>query len=204
MYFIRLELALRVGVLMLSSSFWDRYTDYIIEYWKREERVTKDRFSLISSYLDRIVYTTLLDVGCGNGNLVRYCHISSSKYLGIDSSREMVKVFKRDFPSHRTIVSDFLKCSLSKRDVVIAHSFLEHQREFWKCIEKLKRLANKALFFNVLVSTKSSLVYNPRGYWLRVLSKEDLERLKEGLSKDFSIEEVRFYARPEYYLFCQR
>jgi len=189
----------------IPEIFWDKHPDEIIEFWDRKEpRVTKDRFSLISSFLSKIEYDSLLDIGCGNGNLIKYCKIPSSKYIGVDFAKGMLERLKKNYPDYKVIEANFLDCSPPRADVVIAHSFLEHQLLFWNCIDKLASLAKKALLINVLVKDKGKVEYNPSGYWERVLSLEEFNKLKERLSKSFSIQEIKFYARPERYLLLFR
>jgi len=187
-------------------SFWDRHPDEIIDFWEKgEAKVTKDRFRLISHWLKTFQYDSLLDVGCGNGNLIKYCKIPYTKYLGVDFSVEMLKRLKQAFPNHKVIHAKFLERDLPQSDIVIAHSFLEHQYYFWGSICKLVFLAKKGLLFNVLVSTQGLLKFNPRGFWERVLTPCDYRDLMDLLRRrNFAVHDLDFYARSERYVFCRR
>lgn len=189
-----------------EANYWDKHPDEIIEFWEKgEAKVTRDRFRLISRWLSGIGdYESLLDIGCGNGNLIRYCSISDSKYLGVDSSKEMLKRLTENYPKHRVIAAKFLECDLSQSDIVVAHGFLEHQPDFWESISKLANLARKSLTLNVLTSDQGKLEFKSHGCWQRILDPEEFGKLKDVLSKDFSVSELKFYARAEKYVFCTR
>jgi len=187
------------------SNFWDNHPDEIIDFWEKgEAQVTIDRFHLISKWLKTQNYESLLDIGCGNGNLIKYCGIPESKYLGVDSSKEMLKRLSQAHPNHKVINAKFLECDLPQFHTVVAHGFLEHQQLFWESIYKLVKLTKKRLLFNVLVADKASLTYNPRGCWERILGLGHLKRLREGLTANFSFNALKFYARSEEYFFCER
>lgn len=186
-------------------SFWDRHPAEIIDFWEKgEPQITRNRFRLISQWLKTFQYDSLLDVGCGNGNLIKYCKIPSTKYLGVDFSIEMLKRLKQTFPEHTIIHVKFLECDLPQSDIVIAHSFLEHQKDFWRSISKLADLANQGLLFNVLVSEHGSLQFNPHGFWERILGAQEYKDLLKILSRNFKVDYLDFYARSEKYVFCRR
>lgn len=62
------------------------------------------RFEIVKKYLERS--DSILDVGCGQGDILR--HISSTEYLGIDITPEMIQLARVKFPTHRFQVADIL------------------------------------------------------------------------------------------------
>lgn len=188
---------------MTKRIYWDNYTDKIIEYWNKEEEKTKKRFSIINNWLESVEYQSLLDIGCGNGNLIRYCKIPTNKYLGIDYSEEMLKILRKDFPEYNTMLLDFISNnSLSKVDTVVATGFLEHQPGLYSSINKIKKLAKKEFIIDLIVDKENTLVFTNKGYWSHKIDKRGFSTLKDNLNKDYIIEENNINNR--YLIFCRR
>ncbi|OGF31958.1 hypothetical protein A2533_01745 [Candidatus Falkowbacteria bacterium RIFOXYD2_FULL_35_9] len=69
----------------------------------------------------------VLDLGAGNGRMVEFLQDKAVNYLGVDSSRELIKQAKQKFPKFKFQVKDALKINYrNKFDVVIATAVLNH------------------------------------------------------------------------------
>ena len=125
--------------------------------WRGEESQHK-RFEVISKLGD-FNGSSVLDLGCGYGDLKAYLDQSFSNfsYLGIDQMPEFVNKAKR---RHRKKVNthflhaDFSKVALPKMDFVIASGALSYHSEdtdfHTKMIRKFYTSANIALAFNMM------------------------------------------------------
>ena len=70
----------------------------------------------------------LLDLGCGNGRLVELFKDRDVKYLGVDSSSELVALAQREYPLKKFAVMDALALTLptASFDVVMSVAVLNH------------------------------------------------------------------------------
>lgn len=191
------------------ETYWNKHTQEIMNYWDKEHKEsTSERFGILSSFLSSESYESLLDVGCGHGNLVKYCSIPRQKYIGLDYSEEMIKKARKEYPDYKFLYFNVM--DYNKRvDILVAHGFLYHQYNLFEVLSGLCYLTRRALIFNVNVRSKGHSYLHPEGYWSRDLAKEEYEYLKEGLEKDgFEIKEVLykswFEGPEEYYLKCVR
>lgn len=191
------------------ETYWDKNTQEIINYWDEEHKEsTLERFAILSSFLLPEPYESLLDVGCGHGNLVKYCDISEQKYIGVDYSVEMIKRARERYPGYTFLHSDIM--DYDKRvDALVAHGFLYHQYNLFEVLSKLSGLTRRLLIFNVNVRSKGRSYLHPEGYWSRDLAKEEYGYLKRKLERTgFVIREVLYKSwsegPKEYYLKCER
>lgn len=204
---------------VFGPEYWDRHLDEISAYWtqKRSED-TQKRFNTVKSFIGQIEYDSLLDVGCGNGNLLRFCSIPTKKYMDIDFSGSMIDEARKNYPKYNFLkkgLSDFSSCP---HDIVIAHGFLRHQPNFFEALSNLEKLARKLLVFEFLTLegkfpsvkgiTPSCLSYSIKteeGYWMRYLGKDEVSYLEERLGNTFKVIkkiEHPFFGTVEHYRGC--
>lgn len=193
----------------------------VTDYWKKKEAVVeferywnKDnmnsllrRWGLVERLAKKPLYSSLLDIGCGLGNLIAFTSLSNkNNYYGIDISPPMVERAKVLHPEFRFEVADPMGLD-GKWDLVVAHGLLLHQHDPFPMLRKLVKLTGSCLIFDVLVTREGYSRRSPNGYWTRVLGKEEYEFMKSGLRKDFRLEEREFGRwgdNIEYYLKCER
>lgn len=116
------------------------------------------RFEALTSVVP-IEGKSILDLGCGLGNLVDYLSEKDWKgdYTGWDLSDKMVKICRDRFPDMAFDVMDILNYDGEKRfDVVVASGLfcvpLSDETRYHKTIEKMFSLCREAIAFN-LIST---------------------------------------------------
>jgi 2-polyprenyl-3-methyl-5-hydroxy-6-metoxy-1,4-benzoquinol methylase len=70
----------------------------------------------------------LLDHGCGNGRLVELFHERDIKYLGVDSSSELIALAQTEYPLGKFMVMDALDLTLPAEsfDVVVSVAVSNH------------------------------------------------------------------------------
>jgi len=70
----------------------------------------------------------ILDLGCGNGRLIKALEKYEIEYCGLDISEELVKNARKSFPLEKFVVSNLLKTPFPKEsyDAVISIATLHH------------------------------------------------------------------------------
>lgn len=177
-------------------------------YWNMDNKNSLvRRWGLIERLVGRLKYSTILDVGCGIGNLIAFTSLATKdNYLGIDISPPMVERARTLHPGFRFEVTDPMKLDV-RWDLVVVNGVLLHQHVPILMLRKLVELTGLCLIFDVLVTKKGYSKRSIEGYWTRVLGEEEYTFTKKDLGKGFSIDEVKFgewSGNREYYLKCER
>ena len=73
----------------------------------------KDEFTYYNSILNKKKCKTILEIGCGTGNLASYFINSDKDYIGLDLSEEMIDLSKQKNPSGCFIQADIKGFSLN-------------------------------------------------------------------------------------------
>jgi len=91
----------------------------------------------------------VLDFGCGNGRLLNIWEDKKIKYLGVDSSNNLIKIAKEKYPKENFLVKDLTKIDSwkieKKFDYIFLIAVLQHvpeQKERIKILQNLKKLLN--------------------------------------------------------------
>ena len=125
--------------------------------WRRVESQIK-RFEVISDVGD-LSGRTLLDVGCGYGDLKEFLdrRFSNFTYIGIDQMPEFIAEAKtryENYPATHFSQTDFTKADFPTVDYVIASGALVYRcydPDFYAdMIRKMYQAATQALAFNML------------------------------------------------------
>lgn len=92
----------------------------------------------------------ILDLGCGNGRFVRFlqqekltCH-----YLGVDNSRELIKIAQKKHPNHHFVQGDQLKIPAEDEttDLVLSIRAFHHlpsQKTRNRALQEIRRVLSK-------------------------------------------------------------
>lgn len=85
-----------------------------------------------------------MDLGCGNGRLVKLVEDKQVDYLGVDASENLIKTALHNYPDKKFQVMDALNLDLAENsvDVVICVSVLNHldKANHQKFIENIKKV----------------------------------------------------------------
>ena len=86
--------------------------------------------------------SSVLDVGCGNGRLLEAFQTKQINYLGLDASKQLIALAKKNYPGRDFIVKDILDLkSLDKKfDLVISVAVLHHLPSFKLRLEALNEM----------------------------------------------------------------
>ena len=114
--------------------------------------------------------TSIVDVGCGFGDLYGYLIKSNLKneYTGIERVQKMIEIAKEKYPGGYFLLKDFMNEKLPKADFYFASGILNDVCE--KPEEKLNRvieilLENSTLGFSInFLSTSAKIRYNHANY----------------------------------------
>jgi SAM-dependent methyltransferase len=142
------------------------YQDAIIKYgisaqgvhW-RSRQTQEKRFEILIKFIkDQISTSTILDVGCGFGDLIKYFssnELYPKSYLGIDKEDFFIEIATMIYPNTNFKQIDIFKDKLPNSDFYICSGALniyefDEMKEFIrKCLES----SNKGFVFNFLVNT---------------------------------------------------
>ena len=101
---------------------------------------------------------SVLDAGCGMGDLLPYLYAKSSsfKYLGVDINKGFIEIAKKRYEGHDFKVTDPFSKQLGEFDVVISSGVMNGNYEGW--LDRRKRMI-KALY----QQSKEALAFNMAG-----------------------------------------
>jgi len=193
----------------MSEEYWKakKVADDFEVYWNQRNKASLEKRWGLVQRLAKPPYSSILDVGCGLGNLIAFTSLATKdNYWGIDISPPMVERARALHPSYRFKVEDPMKFGEGQADLVVAHGFLLHQHDLFLKLHRLTQLGEH-LIFDVLVTREGYSRRSPKGYWTRVLGDEEYGFMKKDLEKEFVLEEVKFgewSGHTEYYLNCRR
>jgi len=88
----------------------------------------------------------VLDVGCGNGRLMEVLEDKKVDYLGVDSSRGLIKLAQSNYPQQQFLVGDILQLDQIEAknfDYVFSIAVLHHLPGRKLQTEALKQMADK-------------------------------------------------------------
>ena len=193
----------------MSEEYWKakKVADDFEVYWNQRNKASLEKRWGLVQRLAKPPYSSILDVGCGIGNLITFTSLATTEnYLGIDISPPMVERARALHPGYRFEIADPMKFD-NVSDLVVAHGFLLHQYDPFPLLRKLVEFTRSCLIFDELVTEEGYSRRSPEGYWVRCIGAEEYLCMKEGLEKEFHLEEVKFGewgADREYYLSCRR
>lgn len=183
------------------------------KYWNEENKAELERhWELVERLAKKFPYSSLLDVGCGIGNLITFTSLATEdNYLGIDISPPMVERARVLHPKFRFEVADPMEFP-TPSDLVVANGLLLHQHDIFLKLHRLTELTKNCLIFNVLVTREGTSKRSAKGYWTRFLGYAEYTFMKRDLGKIFSLEDAKFgewggtdeVKDREYYIRCDR
>lgn len=148
-----------------SSNQDNRYKSSFAEYGEspqalkwRSYRAAAQRYRQLVADID-IERKTILDAGCGMGDLLPYLYTNANKfnYLGIDITPEFIEIAQKRYSGHTFQVGDPFDGSLHQNfDVIISCGVMNHNSPRW--IEE-----RKAMIAELFSHTNEALAFNMAG-----------------------------------------
>ncbi|MEM8866225.1 MAG: methyltransferase domain-containing protein, partial [Planctomycetota bacterium] len=135
------------------------YQDLYNEYWRREDRQGEHSFQSVESVADEIQQCVgigkVLDVGCGNGHLVRQLNLRGFDATGIDVSDVAVEVANAASPG-RFQVGSILDLPFEDNtfDCVVSTDCFEHldEEDVPKALAELRRVSRDTLYLRIALA----------------------------------------------------
>ena len=128
--------------------------------FKRKNQYYYDSIkNLVLKISGRLNYSSVLDIGCGTGELLN--HLNPKTGMGVDISPEMIRLAKRKFHKYEFNASDFDKIDMKKEfDLIIIIDVIEHLGNINKTFSKIRSISKE--------NTKI-IISSPSYYWKLVL-----------------------------------
>ena len=127
---------------------------------------------------------SILDLGCGNGRLIEAFKDKDIKYLGVDNSRELIELAKKNYPSREFIKDDILdlkKVPNNKFDSIFCLAVLQHIPSRKLRVGALELMSSKLKKDGEIIisnwnlwSQKKYRAMLLKNYWLKLIGKNDL------------------------------
>ena len=165
----------------MSEEYWKdkKAADDFEKYWNVQNKASLERRWNIVQSLQLEPPKSLLDVGCGIGNLITFTKLAMEEnYIGIDISQPMVERARALHPGYCFEVADPMKFH-NISDLVVAHGFLLHQYDLFLKLYHLKELTGECLIFDVLVTKEGYSRRSSQGYWERCIGDEEYAFMKK-------------------------
>lgn len=140
-------------------------------------------FSFVSHYGNSVIelidagpHSTAIDLGCGNGALSKALHEKGFRVKGIDSSKELLEIAKKNYPEIDFLEADATNFTIQEQvDIVFSNAVLhwidkEHQSEMLKCVSNALKQHGQFVFElggygnNLLIHRALSEAFSRRNY----------------------------------------
>lgn len=109
------------------------------------------RRRLILELLKKLKYQSVLDIGCGNGEMLReiYSRNSSVRLAGTDISTNIVEINRAKLPFEFTALDLSAAALPEKFDLLICSEVLEHIANYKDAIKNIRKMCNGNLIITV-------------------------------------------------------
>lgn len=178
------------------EDYWDTfYTsggNFDPQVIKDRQQIFKDLlaayFDLEGGLEDR---PSLLEFGCGKGAITEGIYRKLRDYLGLDMSREALRLFRKKFKTSLTVRKIYPDKRLplaprKKFDVLLFCTVLQHMPEDYikKVMKSLKKFVLKYIFLHENVSNAPSkperfLWFRPREWYIDLIEDDDWKLLED-------------------------
>jgi ubiquinone/menaquinone biosynthesis C-methylase UbiE len=151
----------------MGESWWDTpgVAKEIDTYWHTsgEIEIKKAMANTLSKVM---VPGSVLEVGCGSGlvyGALRYAGLMENrKYVGGDSSNEMLKIARSRFPEVKFKKMDILDLGKVHADNVLCVHVLQHLVDYKPAVSELLRVTGKVLYIASWFADKDVAVINSK------------------------------------------
>lgn len=171
----------------IEQEMKNTYNAIAYKYEKEAEEDWKDK-EIIDDFLKYLkTHSSILDIACGTGELLKYYDKKEFKTTGIDISTKMIEIAKKKAPNSNLINMSLYKIDniKEKYDAISATFILVHipKEKINEVINKINsRLKNKGVFLTVFTTKqKEGLQKEPLdnnyNYYAINYSNEEISRI---------------------------
>lgn len=156
--------------------------------------------------------SSVLDVGCGNGRILRALKGKNIKYLGVDPSDELLELAKKEHPEYNFKKGDILELGHIPEydfDHVLAIAVIHHLPGEDLRVKALKQLRNKIKKDGVMIISVWNLWSRKKYrnmifkyFLLKLLGKNDMDF--GDILFDWRKDKERFLSKRYYHAFTKR
>ena len=141
------------------KSHFDQIASEYDEFKRKNQYYYDSIKNLILDISSKLHFNSVLDIGCGTGELLDYLNPKTG--VGVDISPEMIRLAKKKFNKYEFNASDFDKIDLKKGfDLIIIIDVIEHLGNINKTLSKIKRVSKE---------NTTIIISSPSYYWKLVL-----------------------------------
>ena len=114
---------------------------HIYDRFKIKNRYYYDYIkNMISDITSNFFYSSILDIGCGTGEILN--HLNPERGVGIDISSKMIFFAKKKFKKYNFIASDFKNIHLTNKfDLILLIDVIEHLEDLNKSLSRIRDFA---------------------------------------------------------------
>ncbi|MBI3798045.1 MAG: methyltransferase domain-containing protein [Deltaproteobacteria bacterium] len=150
-----------------QGQLWDaeEVVKAIEQYWQNNiyESAHRDALIELVSHYITSPKSSVLEVGCGTGLIYKRLvpeHLLGSSYVGVDVSRKMLEIARKNSPTGQFIVGDGYELKFADRafDITLCFEVLGHIPEIGPFIGELCRVTKDICLFTVWPSEGEDIV----------------------------------------------
>jgi malonyl-CoA O-methyltransferase len=147
---------------------------------------------IIKQYAPLLENRSILDLGCGNGALLEFCH--PSQYIGIDFSKEMLNLHPNKnifcFDFNQNECWNFIKNQ--KFEILVSFSALQWANDLDFIFTNIKSL-NKPYLLAIFTSNTFKTIHKTANITSPIHSKEKILNYSKVLNPNIEILEYKLY-----------
>jgi len=115
--------------------------DEFAKDWDTTRRYAWPEFEMIKSKLKKNL--KVLDLGCGNGRFFEICEKMGVEYVGLDNSKKLIELAKKNYPKGKFLVGDALSLPFENEnfDLVVSFAVVHHVPAFDNQIKFMDEVA---------------------------------------------------------------
>jgi len=134
----------------------------------------------LESYYER--GKKVLDLGCGNGRLIKLLNAIPEDYLGVDASKQLIQIAQKKFPNHEFKVADYLELDFKNHfDLIYWIAGLHHLPSHKLRLKILEKIKNFLADEGILIVTcwnlwqKKYWPYLLKNFFLKLIGQSKLD-----------------------------
>jgi len=151
------------------ANYWSRQSDP--RHAINDDNFYKELSKEIIYHLGILENKKILELGCGDGALLKYLPINADQYTGVDFSENLLELFGRKFPNYHSLnkgAIEYLQETGEKFDIIFSFGLLQYfdDTELLKLFELQKKAMNSkaiAVHFGIPVEEQKHVFLTGQG-----------------------------------------